>query len=178
MGSQSNIKIPFIIRQALPTEFESIGMLMVSVYSALEGFPTMQEQPEYYKMLSNIGQLAQKPNTQLLVAIGSDKILGAVVYFSDMRQYASGGTALQEKNASGFRLLAVAKEAQGQGIGKALIEHCVALAQKNGHKQVIIHSTKAMQTAWKIYEKRGFKPSPDLDFIQGNLQVFGFRLAV
>ena len=34
----------------------------------------------------------------------------------------------------------------------------------------------AMKTAWKMYEKIGFKRSEELDFMQGNLQVFGFRL--
>ncbi len=43
-------------------------------------------------------------------------------------------------------------------------------------KQVIIHTTTAMQTAWKMYEQLDFKRSEDLDFKQEDLQVFGFRL--
>ena len=43
---------------------------------------------------------------------------------------------------------------------------------------MIIHSTMAMQTAWKMYEKLGFKRSGDLDFIQGELPVYGFRLVL
>ena len=42
--------------------------------------------------------------------------------------------------------------------------------------QIIIHSTKSMHTARKMYENLGFKRSEDLDFMQGDLQVFGFRL--
>jgi hypothetical protein len=34
----------------------------------------------------------------------------------------------------------------------------------------------AMQTAWKMYEKLDFKRSEDLNFMQGELPVFGFRL--
>ncbi len=33
-----------------------------------------------------------------------------------------------------------------------------------------------MQVAWAIYENLGFKRSEDLDFMQGELLVFGFRL--
>ena len=33
-----------------------------------------------------------------------------------------------------------------------------------------------LQTAWKMYEQLGFTRSEDLDFAQGELQVFGFRL--
>ena len=93
-----------------------------------------------------------------------------------MKQYGSGGTATQEKNAAGFRLLAVKDNVRGQGVGKLLTESCINKARENGVSQVIIHTTMAMQTAWRMYERSGFKRSPDLDFTQGELSVFGFRL--
>jgi GNAT superfamily N-acetyltransferase len=164
------------LRTAEVGEFDEIGKLMVSVYSRLEGFPKPHEQPAYYQLLSNVGNLTAKPGTEILVALNKDdKIVGAVVYFSEMKNYGSGGTATSELNTSGFRLLAVSPEAQGQGIGKLLTLECIRKAKEKGHAQVIIHSTNAMQTAWKMYEKLGFKRSPDLDFMQGDLEVFGFR---
>jgi hypothetical protein len=33
-----------------------------------------------------------------------------------------------------------------------------------------------MKVAWRMYEALGFERSPDLDFLQGELPVFGFRL--
>jgi len=165
------------VRNANTSEFEEIGKLMVQVYSQLEGFPSATDHPDYYKVLANIGELTKKPNTELLVAVSpKGKIGGAVVYFSDMTYYGSGGTATKEQNASGFRLLAVAPQTRGQGIGKLLTHTCIQKAKKNKHAQVIIHTTKSMQTAWEMYKKLGFKRSPDLDFMQSNLQVFGFRL--
>jgi len=51
---------------------------MVQVYSQLEGFPNESEQPQYYKMLANIGEFTNKPDTDLLVIVNSDdKIAGA-----------------------------------------------------------------------------------------------------
>ena len=35
-----------------------------------------------------------------------------------------------------------------------------------------------MQVAWQMYEKLGFKKSEDLDFMQGELPVFGFKLVL
>ena len=166
----------FSIREARPDEFEGLGRLMVAVYSSLEGFPSPEEQPRYYDMLAHIGQLAGKPETKLLVAVAGDALIGGVVYFSDMAQYGSGGIATRETNASGFRLLAVAPDARGLGVGKALATACIDMARGRGHGQVIIHTTSAMRIAWGIYERLGFKPSPDLDFMQEDLQVFGFRL--
>ncbi|MBX7152345.1 GNAT family N-acetyltransferase [bacterium] len=167
----------YVIRNARPEEFKTVGDLMVWVYSQLEGFPKQNEQPDYYKMLANIGELTKKPHTELIVAVSSEgKIAGGVVYFSDMQVYGSGGTATKEKNASGFRLLAVDPDVRGHGIGKLLTLECIRKAKEHNNSQVIIHSTKAMQVAWKMYEKLGFKRSEDLDFMQVNLPVFGFRL--
>lgn len=164
------------VKNALPEEYVGIGKLMIDVYSQLSGFPSCTEQPEYYKMLANIGEVTSRPGTQLLTAANVDgKILGAVVYFSDMNSYGSGGTATRVKNASGFRLLAVDPTARGMGIGKILMEECIQKAKEKGHSQVVIHSTKAMKIAWKMYEKYGFQRSEDLDFMQGSLPVFGFR---
>ncbi|HEY6979200.1 MAG TPA: GNAT family N-acetyltransferase [Chitinophagaceae bacterium] len=170
-------KQPHTIRNAKPEEFLEIGKLMVRVYAQLEGFPKESEQPDYYKMLLNIGEFTGKPGTELLVAISADnKIAGAVVYFSDMQYYGSGGTATREQDAAGFRLLAVDPSTRGQGIGKLLTNECIRKAKDKGLSQIIIHSTKAMQIAWKMYESLGFKRSGDLDFMQGDLPVFGFRL--
>jgi GNAT superfamily N-acetyltransferase len=169
----------FIIRNALPKEFEFIGNLLVSVYSQLDGFPKPDEQPAYYTLLQNVGVFAAKPGTEVIVAADNvGTIVGAVVYFADMQHYGSGGSATHELNSSGFRLLAVDHDTRGKGIGKMLTKECIARALSKNHKQVIIHSTQAMQTAWKMYQSLGFNRSADLDFMQGELPVFGFRLAL
>lgn len=164
------------IRNATPAEYTHIGKLMVHAYSNLSGFLTPQQHPGYYNLLTNIGDITQKPGTEILVAISSEKkLLGAVVYFDTMQHYGSGGTATQKKNSSGFRFLAVADEARGKGVGKLLTQECIRKAREKNHAQVIIHTTLAMQTAWRMYEQIGFKRSEDLDFMQGELKVFGFR---
>ena len=168
---------PYIVRNATPDEFYKIGKLMVQVYSQVDGFPKESEQPEYYKTLSNIGEFVNKQETELLVAVSpDDKIAGAVVFFSDMKYYGSGGTATKEQNTSGFRLLAVDPLMRGHGIGKFLTNECIKKAKTKKLHQMIIHTTMSMQTAWKMYENIGFKRSEDLDFMQGSLPVYGFRL--
>ncbi|HEX6226492.1 MAG TPA: GNAT family N-acetyltransferase [Chryseolinea sp.] len=165
------------IRNAKPAEFSEIGKLMVRVYSQLDGFPKENEYPGYYKMLANVGSLTTKPGTELLVAVSVDeKILGAVVYFADMQHYGSGGMATAERDAAGFRLLAVDPAERSRGIGKRLIAACIEKAKHGKARQLIIHTTMAMRTAWKIYERMGFRRSEDLDFKQGDLLVFGLRL--
>lgn len=169
--------LEYKVRDAFLHEFAEIGKLMVTVYSQLDGFPNKDEQPDYYNLLVQVGRFTEKPKTRLIIAISSTgKINGAVVYFGDMAYYGSGGIAPQEKNASGFRLLAVDPAARGKGLGKLLSQACIKLAKDENQNQLIIHSTKSMQIACKMYENMGFKRSEDLDFNQGELAVFGFRL--
>lgn len=165
-----------LIRNADPSEHTAIGELLVDVYAQLDGFPKQNEQPDYYRMLRQVGDLTRQPGTEIIIASRNNQLLGAVVNFSDMQYYGAGGTATSEKNAGGFRLLAVHASARGLGVGKKLTMECIARARDRNLKQVIIHSTKAMTTAWKMYENIGFERSPDLDFMQAELPVFGFRL--
>jgi GNAT superfamily N-acetyltransferase len=167
----------YSIRPARSEEFTKIGELMVTVYSSLPGFPTPAEQPSYYNLLRNVGLLTEKPEVSLLVATTpSDEIAGTVVYVGDIQHYGSGGIATREYNSAGFRLLAVTDDARGKGVGKLLTQACINKARQQGRSQLILHTTLAMQTAWKMYERLGFSRSEDLDFMQGDLGVYGFRM--
>jgi ribosomal protein S18 acetylase RimI-like enzyme len=95
-----------------------------------------------------------------------------------MQYYGSGGTATKEQHAAGFRLLAVDPLVRGKGIGKLLTRACIAKAKEKKLDQLIIHTTLAMKNAWTMYEGLGFKRSEDLEFMQGQLPVFGFRLSI
>lgn len=165
------------IRNAKPEEFNSIGELMVKAYSQLDGFPKPSEFPEYYNKLLHVGILTEKEHAELIVAISNEtQVVGAVVYFSDLEQYGSKGTITAIKNASGFRLLAVSPDESGKGIGKLLISECIKRAKQHNHKQLFIHSTESMKIARKMYERIGFSRYKPIDFMQGNLPVFGFKL--
>lgn len=169
--------MPLTIRDARDEEAEALGQLMVAVYGGLDGFPAPEEQPAYYQMLARIADFREKPQARVLVAVeDGGALLGGVVYFGDMAQYGSGGTATRETKASGIRLLAVDPARRGQGLGRALTQACIDLAKASGNTQVILHTTQAMRTAWGLYERMGFVRSEDLDFLQQGFPVFGFRL--
>lgn len=171
--------MPLTLRDLRPEEGPALGRLLVAVYSALEGFPTPEEQPGYYAMLADIGAFAAKPGVRVLVArTDQDRLAGGVVYFGDMAQYGSGGTATQERDAAGIRLLGVDPDVRGLGVGKALTKACLDLAREQGRAQVILHTTRAMPQAWRMYEALGFRRSEDLDFEQAGFPVFGFRLGL
>jgi ribosomal protein S18 acetylase RimI-like enzyme len=165
------------IRDARPDEFTALGRLLVEAYSGLAGFPTEAAQPQYYELLADIGRFTEKPQARLLAAVAPrGELVGGIVYFGDMAHYGSGGTATSVKNASGIRLLGVSTRYRNLGAGRALTQACIELARKAGRAEVILHTTRAMQVAWRLYESLGFVRSEDLDFSQQGLPVFGFRL--
>jgi GNAT superfamily N-acetyltransferase len=128
-------------------------------------------------MLANIGAFARRPGARLLVATtDAGRLAGGVVYFGDMAEYGSGGIATSVRDASGIRLLGVDQRYRGAGVGRALTHACIDAARQQSRSQVILHTTGAMQIAWRMYEKLGFVRSHELDFLQNELPVFGFRL--
>lgn len=164
------------IREARPEEYAEVGKLTVRVYQQLPDMPQPNAMPEYYALLADVAGRITDASVKVIIACAPDgRILGSVMYYDKMKHYGSGGTATQEKTGGGIRLLAVDFPARGQGIGRKLTEYCITLAQKSRQPQIILHTTKAMQQAWDLYERMGFKRSPDLDFQQGPLPVFGFR---
>ena len=165
------------VRDALPDECEAFGELLVDVYSRLDGFPSPAEQPEYYRMLADAASLARRPGARVLVAVsGQRRVVGGVVFFRDLSQYGAGSAALLGSEASGIRLLAVDSREQSNGIGTRLTSTCIEIARSAGSEEVILHTTRAMVVARKLYERLGFRRAEDLDFTQGGMQVQGFRL--
>jgi GNAT superfamily N-acetyltransferase len=164
------------ISECPTSDYCELGELTVAVYSGLANMPSRDVMPEYYQLLRDTQSRAESPTTKIFAAYDeSNQLLGGVTFIGDMAFYGSGGSATTIKNSAGFRLLAVAPEAQGLGVGKALSVYCIGQARELNVEQIIIHSTHAMQVAWKMYEKLGFEPFPEIDFDQSGLAVFGFR---
>jgi GNAT superfamily N-acetyltransferase len=168
---------PFHVRLARPDELAALGNLVADAYAALPGMPGPEEQPGYYAMVRDAAARTRNPAIRVLAAVTpGGELLGSADFIEDMAHYGSGGTASTRINAAGIRLLAVAPTARGQGIGKALTRHCIERARGLGRSHLVLHTTRAMETAWRMYEQLGFRRSPELDFRQGNLEVFGFEL--
>lgn len=167
----------FCIRSVRAQEYPRVGALIVEAYASLAGMPTPQQQPEYYAMLADVGRRAGHAAIDVSIAVtDAGEVLGSVDFIADMQHYGAGGTASAIAGAAGMRLLAVTAQCRGRGIGSALTRHCIERAQALGRSRLILHTTRAMQVAWSMYERCGFRRFPDIDFAQGTLQVFGFEL--
>jgi GNAT superfamily N-acetyltransferase len=78
-----------------------------------------------------------------------------------------------------LRMLAVAPEARGLGLGRALVDECARRARAAGHAYLGLHTEDVMAVAVRMYERAGFARMPELDFRPTpDLVVKGYRLTL
>jgi ribosomal protein S18 acetylase RimI-like enzyme len=139
--------------------------------------PTVDEQPDYYATLGDVAARASRPALTVFVAARpAGELFGSIDFIEDMQHYGSGGLAATITDAAGVRFLAVNDAYRGKGAAKALTRVCIERAREQGKARLVLHTTKIMQAAWSLYEALGFVRFPEIDFRQGNLDVFGFQL--
>lgn len=162
-----------MIRRVVTTDdLDALGRIVVDAYQALAGRP---EDPDYDVELADVaGRVA---NGVVLGAFDVDGTpLGCVTYVDDASSpYAEH---LDDGEAS-FRMLAVDVDAQGRGIGEALVIACVERAEADGKAAVFFYSGDWMATAHRLYGRLGFTRVPERDWTDGlGLTLLGFRRAL
>lgn len=101
--------------------------------------------------------------TTVLVAPGEKRLLGTVTLLAD----AGGDDHPWPPHGAVLRLLAVAPEARGTGLGGALVRECIRRARAAEVRFLGLHTAMVMEAARALYENLGFVRAPDLDFRPG-----------
>jgi len=159
-----------IVRPMRWDEVEDVGAITLAGY---DGYGRIEG--EYRTFLADPSARIDGC-TALLVAELDDRIVGTVTYVlpgDDQWE----GRAVDDGDA-GFRVLAVAPHAEGRGVGRALVEACLARSRARGCRRVIITSMAWMTRAHRLYEGSGFVRRPDLAvrFPSGDGVVFTLDL--
>jgi GNAT superfamily N-acetyltransferase len=144
------------IRPAEPDELVAVGELTLAAYVA-NGYLTPDD--PYAHDLRAADERAAAADL-LVAADHAHRLLGTVTF-------CLAGSAWAEVSRDGeaeFRMLAVAPEARGRGVGTALARWCVDRAREQGCTAVVLSSLDAMHEAHRIYERMGFVRTPDRDW--------------
>ena len=112
--------------------------------------------------------------SEVLVAVDGDVVVGCVTVVGDH------DSPLAEQVYEGecqIRMMAVAEERQGRGVGQLLLEAALERTRTLGRQAVFLHSTPAMSAAHRLYQRNGFVRVPDRDWLpQPDLVLIAFRL--
>ncbi len=157
-----------VVRPARPDEFQQIGDAVVAAYRTLPG---LSEGEEYDAVLRDV---AHRAVTCVVLAAELDgELVGTATYVPGPGPYEER----HDPEAGSIRMVGVLPEARGRGVGKALVEACIAEARASGRARVRLSTRTVMATAQGMYERLGFRREPDDDWspVEG-IDLLGYVL--
>lgn len=90
---------------------------------------------------------------EIIVAEQGTTLLGAVVYIGPHRPK----SPIFRSEWPIIRMLVVAPEARGLGVGRALAQACLARARRDGAAVFALHTSELVSVALPLYQRMGFK---------------------
>ena len=148
-----------LVRDAEASELDETGRVALSAYQEYADRLPPDAWTEYSANIVDVR--SRLPESDLIVAVQGGRIVGAVTLFPTDRKRAS---LVWPPDWTGIRLLAVAPESRGQGIGRMLMEECIRRSRQQGAEAVGLHTTPLMSVAAAMYERIGFVRVPEFDF--------------
>jgi ribosomal protein S18 acetylase RimI-like enzyme len=149
------------VRDARAAELAEIGELRVAAYEA-GGF--LADASHYGETLRSLGQDGRG---QILAAVdarsgpdGAGQILGTVMLL--LPPHAEH--IVRGPDEAEIRALAVAPEARGRGVGRALLQAVTDRARASGVRHLVLCTQTTMLAAQHLYLEAGFRRLPERDF--------------
>lgn len=155
------------MREARAEEYAAIGELLVAAYA-----PFLVRDASYAEELRDVAGRAAA--CTILVAVDpGGRLLGAATYVPGPGPYAE----TEREGEAGIRMLAVAPDAQGRGIGRSLARACIARARSAGREAIVLLTLTSMVRAHRMYEALGFERCPERDWSpEPGLHLISYRL--
>ena len=165
-----------VVRVAREDEYDAVGALTVAGYEA-DGHLTRADGTYDHDYAAWLADAASRGRDDvLIVATVGDRLAGTVTWCP----YGSASAQIAEAPHQGeFRTLAVASAGRGRGVGRALVEECLALARRDGLTEVLLCSLDVMLPAHRLYGSLGFVRRPELDWSPGpGVHLWTFSLTL
>ena len=161
-----------LIRDARPEDREKIQTLTRRAY---EEFASVMEPAAWRALEKAMNAVLNDPGAaESIVAEDDGRIVGSVLLYPAGAASYEGGDAVPSPE---LRLLAVAPNARGRGVGRALVEECIRRARASGATELGLHTSKSLTAAIALYESFGFTRTPERDFQPDGAEVVqGYRL--
>ena len=145
------------IREARPAELEAVGRVTQAAWREFE-LPGDAAWIAYFDRLGDAQGRAQR--ALLLVAVEDGTVIGTATLELERTLEDVPLPAYEAR----LRMLAVAPECRGRGVGRRLVEACLAHARAAGKTEARLHTVDGMVAAAAIYSSLGFERDSGDDF--------------
>lgn len=162
-----------VVRDAGPGERDAVRALTLAAYAEFARVMA----PEAWALLDRAIRVALDARgvAECIVAERGGRIVGSVFLFPPASDAYTG--LAEPPQWPELRLLAVAAEARGLGVGEALVRECARRARASGAAALGLHTSASMATARRMYARLGFVRAPEYDFRPDGAElVEGYRL--
>ena len=164
-----------MVRDAQADERDAIRQITLSAYAQYATIMTPSAWAGLRHALATA--LTIGGGAQRIVADRDGVVVGSVLLFPPSTN-AYGGIAATAPWPE-MRLLAVASDARGVGVGRLLIDECIRRTCVLGAEAIGLHTSPSMREAIRLYESFGFTRDPDLDIhIEGAEPIQAYRLSL
>jgi ribosomal protein S18 acetylase RimI-like enzyme len=151
-----------VLAIAQPPDYAAIAALITAVYIG-EGY----SRPERAERFADVAGWAA--NATVIVA--RTRAGGPIIGVVGIVPGGEGHTHFAERGETEMQRLAVAPNARGRGIGRALVADCIERSRGMGGVRLVLWTQPAMSSAQRLYEAAGFRRRPDREPVQGRPQL-------
>jgi len=147
------------IRPYQPADREAVDRVALAAFEQYAH--AYADWPRFSARIARTSELAGQ--AELLVADRAGEVLGAVLHVAP----GMPRSAIFPDDWAVIRMLVVAPEQRGRGIGRGLVAACLQRAVRDGAPAVGLHTSPIMETALRLYTTLGFTRDRELDPIDG-----------
>jgi ribosomal protein S18 acetylase RimI-like enzyme len=153
----------YVIRDVQTYERAAVRDLTLAAY---EQYATLLT-PTHWQGLRGaiVAALDATGPVERIVAAQGNELIGSVMLCPPAE--ATGDRALGRMIWPELRLLAVAPQARGRGVGQALVAECLRRAAHTGAEALGLYTSDDLVAAVRLYERMGFVRVPHYDFRAG-----------
>ena len=147
-----------VVREARPSDYAAIGEVTALAYRS---FVDASGDQEYLAELRDVARRAEACPVYVAIDEPGGRVVGGAMYVP------GPGTPFSEVEAAGeagIRMVAVAPDAQGRGVGTALVKALLARARADGRRGLVLLTSTSMTTAQRLYRRLGFRRVPERDW--------------
>jgi ribosomal protein S18 acetylase RimI-like enzyme len=150
------------IRESRTDEHAQAGAVTADAYREF----AREDDPDWQEYLVRLADVADRSSrTTILVAVESDRILGTATLELDGRTELEGDPLRPDE--AHIRMLGVAPDARGRGIGRMIMDACEERASASGRTLITLNTTLLMRSAQRMYESMGYSRDEDRVFPDG-----------